>query len=204
MAATSRIPIDIRCFPWMTPLVADYAFDHAKVADFFAGDPRDPHAWHEAIARTRAYVRSREAIADIVCAQQQQRGAPREALAAAARLRDPQTVAVVTGQQAGLFGGPLFTLLKALTAIELADTLRNTQGVSAIALFWIDAEDHDWDEVKSCGVLDGSLAHRTIAIGNPPGAQVAPVARVRLDGSIGAALAELADVLPPTEFTQSM
>lgn len=202
VATASRIPIDIRRFPWIRPLVADYAYDHAKVADFFAGDPRDPRAWEEAIARTRAHARSLDAIAGIVHAQQQQRGAPAEALAAAARLRDPQTVAVVTGQQAGLFGGPLFTLLKALTAIDLAETLRKTHGVSAVAVFWIDAEDHDWNEVKSCGVLDGSLAHRTIAIGDPPGAQVEPVARVRVDDSIGAALTELADALPPTEFTQ--
>jgi bacillithiol biosynthesis cysteine-adding enzyme BshC len=204
VATTSRIPIDIRRFPWIRPLVADYAFDHAKVADFFAGDPRDPRAWREAIARARAHARSREAIADIVHAQQRGRAAPAEAIEAAARLRDPQTVAIVTGQQAGLFGGPLFTLLKALTALELAERVRTEHGVPAVAVFWIDAEDHDWDEVKSCGVLDASLAHRIISIGNPPGAEVEPVARVRLDASIGDALAELVATLPETEFTASM
>jgi bacillithiol biosynthesis cysteine-adding enzyme BshC len=204
LATASRIPIDIRRFPWIKPLVADYAFDHGKVADFFAGDPRDAQAWREAIARTRAHARSREAMADIIRAQQQRRGAPAEAIAAGARLRDPETIAVVTGQQAGLFGGPLFTLLKALTAIELADTLRHEHGVSTVAVFWIDAEDHDWDEVKSCGVLDSSMAHRTIAIGNPPGAGVEPVARVCLDESVGVALAELAEALPQTEFTPSL
>jgi bacillithiol biosynthesis cysteine-adding enzyme BshC len=201
VAAATRIPIDVRRFPWIKPFVADYAFDHPKVAEFFAGDPRSPQAWQEAIARTRAHERARDAIAGIIHAQQQRRDAPNEAIAAAARLRDPQTVAVVTGQQAGLFGGPLFTLLKALTAIELAETLRTQHGVSAVPVFWIDAEDHDWDEVKSCGVLDGSLAHRTIAIGNPPGATVEPVARVRLDESVSAALTALAGTLPQTEFT---
>ncbi len=61
VATTSRIPIDIRRFPWIRPLVADYAFDHAKVADFFAGDPRDARAWREAITRARAHARSRKA-----------------------------------------------------------------------------------------------------------------------------------------------
>lgn len=204
VATASRIPIDIRRLPWIKPFVVDYAFDHAKVAPFFAGDPRDARAWREAIARTRAHTRDRDAIAAIIEAQQQRRGAPAEAIAAAARLRDRQAVAVVTGQQAGLFGGPLFTLLKALTALELAARLQNDHGVPAVAIFWIDAEDHDWDEVKSCGVLDGSLALRTVAMGNPPGAHVESVARVRLDASVEAAIVELTALLPETEFTGSL
>ena len=71
----------------------------------------------------------------------------------------------------------------------------------AVAIFWIDAEDHDWDEVKSCGVLDESLEHKAIAIGNPAGAHDGPVARVRLDASIETALSELSAALPQTEFT---
>src|SRR5215831_1564804 len=54
-ATSSRIPVDIRRFPWIKPFVADYAFDYAKVSAFFAGDPREARAWHEAIARTQAY-----------------------------------------------------------------------------------------------------------------------------------------------------
>jgi bacillithiol biosynthesis cysteine-adding enzyme BshC len=203
-ATTSRLPLDTRRFPWIKPLVADYAFDYAKVADFFAGNPREPLAWREAITRTRAHRRHGDAIAGIIRAQQERRGAPTEARAAAERLRDAQTVAVVTGQQAGLFGGPLFTLLKAITAIELAAALRTEHGVAAVAIFWIEGEDHDWDEVRSCGVLDAELGRRTIDIGNPVGAHVEPVARVHLDDSVGAALAELEAILPPTEFTRDM
>ena len=204
VATSSRIPLDIRRLPWIKPLVVDYAFDHARVAPFFAGDPRDPRAWREAITRTRSYKRERDAIASIVAAQQSRRGAPAEAVAAAARLRNPETVAVVTGQQAGLFGGPLFTLLKALTAIQLAERVRSEEGVPAIAIFWIDAEDHDWNEIKSCGVLDASLSRRTVAVGDPPGSHLEPVARVRLDTTIDAAIGELAAALPQTEFTESL
>jgi len=204
VATASRIPVDIRRLPWIKPLVVDYAFDHARVAPFFAGDPRDPRAWREAIARTRSHTRQRDAIADIVAAQQQRRGAPAEAVAAAARLRHPETVAVVTGQQAGLFGGPLFTLLKALTAVQLAERVKSEHGVPAVAIFWIDAEDHDWDEVKSCGVLDASLTRRTVAAGDPPGAHIEPVARLQLDATIGATVHELMAALPQTEFTESL
>ena len=204
VATASRIPVDIRRLPWIKPLVVDYAFDHARVASFFAGDPHDPHAWREAIARTRSHKRELDAIANIIAAQQHVRGAPAEAVAAAARLRNPETVAVLTGQQAGLFGGPLFTLLKALTAVQLAERLKSDHGVPAIAIFWIDAEDHDWEEVKSCGVLDASLTRRTVAVGDPPGSHVEPVARVRLDVTVDAAIDELAAALPQTEFTESL
>ena len=201
---TTRLPIDIRRLPWVRRLAVDYAFDHDSVAAFFAGDPADPAAWRDAIARTQRHPRRRDAVADILEAQQRRRGAPPNALAAAATLRDPQTVAVVTGQQAGVFGGPLFTLLKAVTTIQLAERVSAEHRVPAVAVFWIDAEDHDWDEVKTCGVLDADSAPARIVLGDPPGANAEPVARVRLDGSAASALDALAATLPATEFTPGL
>ena len=177
----SRIPIDIRRFRWISRLAADYVHDYPRLRDFFAGNPAEPAAWRDRIARVQQYPRQRDRIADVLHAQQHRRGAPPEARAAADRLRDPKTVAIVTGQQAGLFGGPLFTLLKALTALKLAEQVRERDGVPAVAIFWVDAEDHDWDEVRRCGVFDANGSPCSIAIGNPPGAHDGPVAGVRLD-----------------------
>jgi bacillithiol biosynthesis cysteine-adding enzyme BshC len=203
-AAGTRLPIDIRRFPWIRRLAADYVFEHSRVADFFAGNPDDPAAWRDAIARTHRHARQRDAIADLVQAQQRSRGAPEAAISATALLRDPQTVAVVTGQQAGLFGGPLFTLLKALTAITQAEQVRAEHGVPAVAVFWIDAEDHDWDEVKACSVLDAEMKPLSIAAGDPPHAHAGPVARVRLDESVTAAINALEAAMPATEFTPAI
>jgi bacillithiol biosynthesis cysteine-adding enzyme BshC len=182
-------------------LSADYAFDFPRLADFYSGNPSDPDAWREAIARAQRHPRQREAVADVLAAQQQRRGAPPEAAAAASLLRDPQTVAVVTGQQAGLFGGPLFTVVKALTAIRLAEQLRTEHQVAAVPVFWIDAEDHDWDEVKQCTVLTQECAAQTVSLGDPPGARESSVARVHLDESAAAAVRDLEAALPGTEFT---
>lgn len=201
---TTRIPIEIRRFPWIKRLAADYAFDYARVADFFAGNPAEPSAWRDAITRAQRHPRQRGAMADLVQAQQLARGAPPEAVAAAARLRDPRTVAIVTGQQAGLFGGPLFTLLKALTAIGLAERTAAEHGIPTVAVFWIDAEDHDWNEVKACGVLDAELNLVRMALGDPPGAGEGPVARVQLDDSVNTAVESLAATLPGTEFTPAL
>jgi bacillithiol synthase len=199
-----RLPIDIRRFPWIRRLATDYAFDFARVAEFFAGNPEDPAAWRGAISRAQSHPRNREALAQVLEAQQRRRGAPAEALAAAAQLRDPKSIAIVTGQQATLFGGPMFTLLKAVTAVRLAERVRDEHGVPAVPVFWIEGEDHDWDEVKACGILDADLHVRHVALGNPAGAHHTAVARVELDDSCLAAIGELEAILQKTEFTQGL
>lgn len=204
LSTAAPLPIDIRRFPWIKRLVADYAFNHARLSDFYAGNPADRAAWDSSIVRTQQHQRPHAAIADLLQAQQRSRGAPAEALAAAAQLRDSKTVAVVTGQQAGLFGGPLFTLLKALTAVRLAERVRARHHVPAIAVFWIDSEDHDWDEVKRCSVLDADSNLRTAELGDPAGARTTAIARIRLDETVTAAISELAIALQPTEFTADL
>jgi len=202
--STVRLPIDIRRFPWIRRLAADYAFDYSRVADFFAGNPGDPASWRDAISRAQHQPRQRDAVAALIEAQQRRRGAPAEALAAAAQLRDPRAVAIVTGQQAALFGGPMFTLLKAITAIGLAEQVRKEHGVPAIPIFWIEGEDHDWNEVRTCGVLDAELNVCRISLGDPADAGHTAVARVKLDQSATAAVTELEGILQKTEFTASL
>jgi bacillithiol biosynthesis cysteine-adding enzyme BshC len=195
-----RIPVDVRRFPWIRRLAADYAYDFRSVAPFFSGDPSDRAAWTSAIERTQRHDRRRSEIAGIIGAQQQRRGAPPRAVEAARLLADRQTVAVLTGQQAGLFGGPVFTLLKALTALKLAEQVSRDYHVPAVAIFWIDAEDHDWEEVRSCSFFGSDLDVRTVALPARTGADAAPVATVQLDNSILSVLDELEQLLPATEF----
>lgn len=96
----------------------------------------------------------------------------RAALVAALRARNgdgaslellarPGTVAVVTGQQVGLFSGPAYTIYKALTAARLAAQL-NSQGIPAVPVFWLATEDHDFAEVNHTYVFGAD--HQPIAI----------------------------------------
>jgi len=198
--SATRIAVDVRRFPWIRRLAADYAYDFRAVAPFFSGDPADREAWADAITRTQAHTRRRQEIAAVIGEQQRRRNASLRAVEAGRTLADQRTVAILTGQQAGLFGGPLFTLLKALTALKLAEQIGREHQVPAVAIFWIDAEDHDWEEVRACTVFDEGLTPRTIALPAELMVEPAPVAGVRLDDSVAAAVDELHRALPPTEF----
>ncbi len=199
--ATALVPVDIRRFEWIRPLAGDYAFDFSRLAPLYAGDPASPGAWRDAIARTRQHRRQYREIASVLAAQQDRRGAPPEARASAQLLAEPSTVAVITGQQAGAFGGPLFTLLKAITAIQLARRASREHDARVVPIFWVDAEDHDWNEVASCTVLDGNAQPCTVTLAAPAGAGERPVGALRLDDRIGGSLDELAQSLPHTDFS---
>ncbi len=201
---STRTGIDVRRFGWIRPLAGEYAFNFASVAPLYAGDPTSPSAWSDTIARVQAHRRSPSVIADIISAQQTRRGAPPASRAAAALLGNPGTVAILTGQQAGTFGGPLFTLLKAITSLQLARRTARDHHTDAVAVFWVDAEDHDWQEVASCTVLDATFQPRTIMLPPPEGAGERPVAALTLDARVEQSLDELAAALATTEFTEGV
>ncbi|MEO7135914.1 MAG: bacillithiol biosynthesis cysteine-adding enzyme BshC [Vicinamibacterales bacterium] len=199
-AAANSLAVDIRTFPWIRRLASDYAFDFQKVAPFFAGDPATAAAWADTIARSQSYQRQPVETARLIAAQQADRGAPAAARDAAARLADPATRVIITGQQAGLFGGPLFTLLKAITTMKLAKQVSQEHRVPVVPVFWIDAEDHDWREVSGCTVLDSEHAPITVRLADLPGAGSLPIARLTLNDAIQPALDQLATSLPDSEF----
>src|SRR5207237_9368651 len=75
-------------------------------------------------------------------------------------LLDADCLAVVSGQQAGLFGGPLYTIYKALSAVKLAECMTQ-RGFKAVPVFWIATEDHDFAEVATADFInrDCDLTH---------------------------------------------
>jgi bacillithiol biosynthesis cysteine-adding enzyme BshC len=195
------VGIDVRRFPWIRPLAGAYAYNFEQVEGLYAGNPLDAEAWRDAVRRAQTQPRDRARMAELLAAQQQQRNAPQAARAAAAQLASPDAVAVVTGQQAGVFGGPMYTLLKALSALQLARRTERKQGVPAVAIFWVEAEDHDWEEIRSCTVLDAEFQPRTVTLADLEGAGERPIAQLTLDAGVEQTIDELAAALQQTEFT---
>lgn len=118
-------------------------------------------------------------------------------------LRESDTVAVLTGQQAGLFTGPLYTIYKALSAIKLAETLR-TSGIKAVPIFWAATEDHDFDEVSESWFVDSSGALDQTEYRPVGYIEDTPVGSVQLDPDISSVIDRLINSLPKTEFSHEV
>jgi bacillithiol biosynthesis cysteine-adding enzyme BshC len=196
--------VDVRRFPWIRPLAGEYVYNFSLIEDLYAGNPLEADAWRAAVQRAQSHPRDRARVAELIRAQQEQRQASPAARAAASRLADPASVAVVTGQQAGVFGGPMYTLLKAITALQLARRTERKQGVPAVAIFWVEAEDHDWQEIRSCTVLDAEFQPRTVTLADLEGAGERPIAQLALDAGVEQTIDDLAAVLQPTEYSASV
>ena len=203
-AGAVRASVDLERLPWIRPLVSAYTNNFPSVASLFAGDPSQTSAWRDTIARVQRAPRDRAAIGRLLAAQLDAREAPEAARLNAARLSEPSTVAAVTGQQAGLFGGPLYTLHKAVTTIQIARRVSAEHKVAVVPVFWVEGEDHDWAEVRSTAVLDADFQLRTVSLSDPPGAGRLPVAAITLDDRIDEALATLKTSLASTAFTDDL
>ncbi len=98
------------------------------------------------------YTTDRDTLCDALAAQNKRFGAGDRVLENIELLRREGTVAILTGQQAGLFTGPLYTVYKALSAIGMAECFRN-RGINAVAVFWAATEDHDFQEISKAFFL---------------------------------------------------
>ena len=118
------------------------------------------------------------------------------------KLRDENSMAVVTGQQLTLYGGPLFTVYKIASAIIQARDLQNEYERSVIPVFWLADEDHDYEEAATIGILDRDDWHSVSYQLN--GKNESPVGRLELDDSFKKFRENIRDFLFETDFTREL
>jgi bacillithiol synthase len=180
--------------PSMSALFLDYVADWNRVRTFY---PRD-YSLESIIAfareRPRPDTAHRRRLCDALAEQQRAWGGTTASLE---RLSEG-AVAVVTGQQPGLFSGPFYTILKAITVIKLARALEE-KGVRAVPVFWIASEDHDHLEIQSTTIIDrdSQLQHLNIEFSN---GESAPVGWLALPPGVAETITKCLAALPDSEF----
>ncbi len=189
--------------PRTTRLFNDFLYDYPKVARFYPDYGRSVEPLADHARRIGAQEFDRKRVPDALERINRRAGSPELTFKHIEMLRHPGSVAIVTGQQAGLFTGPLYTIHKALTVIKLAACLRD-QGVEAVPVFWIASEDHDYEEVNHCKVVDreGHLTQiRYEASGHKADE---PVGSVALCHGISQTIDDLVAKIAPSEFMPAL
>ena len=190
--------------PHMTRLFLDYLKDPVALRRFYPGAVRYHHELPQRIPEVLAAQQvDRQRVADALKRMNERWGAGEETLENIELLRDPETIAVVSGQQAGLFTGPLYTIYKALSAVKLAGCLRQ-RNTKAVSVFWMAAEDHDFAEVALAEFIGRDCQLKQIDVDTGLHHEGQPVGYVRLDQSITTVIDQLFEQLPASEFATDM
>jgi bacillithiol biosynthesis cysteine-adding enzyme BshC len=187
-AGSDRPTLDLLAEGRLAPLAA--AFLAGRDRDLLAPLVLHPH--DELPPAPDGPAPDRRELAQALAAVNTSYGHP-AAAELARKLADPATRVIVTGQQPGLFGGPLYSLAKAAAAARWAARLE-AAGQPAVAVFWVATEDHDFDEVASA-VVTGADGPARYSLGDDPEPLV-PVGVRSLGPPVAEALAAIAGLYP--------
>lgn len=191
--------------PHQSRLFLDYLKDPVALRRFYPSAVRFHHELAQRVPEVlAAYQVDRSQVCDALEAMNQRWGAGEATLDNIRLLREADCIAVVSGQQAGLFTGPLYTIYKAISAVKLAGCLRQ-RNTKAVPVFWIAAEDHDFVEVAKAEIIGRDCQLKHVEVSTDLHREGQPVGLVTLDHSINLVVDQLFEcLLPKSEFAADM
>ncbi len=190
--------------PQQSRLFLDYLRDPGALKQFYPEAVSHHFELSERRDRVLANHRTdRDALCNALERMNRSWQASEETIANIRLLRDSDCIAVVSGQQAGLLGGPLYTIYKALSAVKLAECLTQ-RGVKSVPVFWVATEDHDFEEVATAHFIDRDCKLAEISVSTEIHADGSPVGHAILDESIETTVTKLLQSLPTTEFSEEL
>jgi bacillithiol synthase len=108
---------------------------------------------------------------------------------------------VTTGQQPGLYGGPLYSIFKALTAVRLAEALEQRLGKPVLPVFWVASDDHDWAEANHADLIGTDNELRRYEVAAPDPTVAPPLHRIALGADADEVVGQFVQSLPETDFS---
>jgi bacillithiol biosynthesis cysteine-adding enzyme BshC len=155
-------------------LFADYLSDFSKVNPFYQHNFRDD--WQAVIQRRSRFETPHKEMTEILAVQNQQWGAPPETAENIRRLGKTKTLAVVTGQQTGILGGPLYTFYKTMTVLKISEKLRRENpDFDFVPVFWMEVNDSDFKEISAIQYLSKDNQLKRLAVKESESEALKPV-----------------------------
>ena len=200
--------VNFRDIPGHAKLFLDYLYNFEKVSKFYARNPFDKETFSkgfEEIASNRPI--SRTNLESLIRNQYSGKTYSAKTQKNIELLAKDSTLTIVTGQQLGILGGPLYTFNKIITTIKLANHLKERfDSFNFVPLFWLEGDDHDFNEVRTINIIDNSNELKSISYGEetPEDEITQSVGKLNFDDRINSFLIELEQKLRHTEFTAEL
>jgi bacillithiol biosynthesis cysteine-adding enzyme BshC len=182
--------------PHTTRLFKDFLSWTPEVSNFYPRSPQIKDWLSDQVSSLKYEVERRARVSDVLEKQNRAWNASAKTIQNIEKFRGG-AAAMVTGQQVGLFGGPLFAIFKALTAIKLANDAQE-MGFNCVPVFWLATIDHDLEEVNQVQLLGAEASFRKFSV--PVNAVAdAPVGTIAFGSEIETALQGVSEILGDSE-----
>ncbi|MGE5848247.1 MAG: bacillithiol biosynthesis protein BshC, partial [Ignavibacteria bacterium] len=136
--------INFNDIPGHNRLFLDYLYKFENVKDFYGSNFRSKEDFLLKFKNTAEQFSIRNEIHNIIAGQYAGKEISLKTQKNISLLKEKKTLAVVTGQQLGILGGPLYTFYKTITALKLCSYLNERYDeYQFVPVFWLEADDHD-------------------------------------------------------------
>ncbi len=178
----------------------DFVNDPQKVRDFYPLYYKDNTSWQTIIHKLLSKNADYNQLCAILEKQNVNFGIAQNINDNINRLASGSSFAVITGQQTGIFTGPLYTIYKALTTIKLSRYLSEKYQMDFVPIFWIESNDHDLDEANHIYLLNFESDLTKIEYNPPQYIPDSSMKDVIIDDNFALVIDELERFLPNTDF----
>lgn len=200
--------INFSDIPGHQNLFLDYLYEFENVTEFYSHDFRNKENYLKIFKNiTESKKNIPHDIGSIISNQYSGLSLSEPTENNIKKLSDKKTLAIVTGQQLGILGGPLYTFYKIITAIKLSRFLSERyDDYNFVPVFWLEGDDHDFNEVRTTKVINDSNSLVTIGYKEEIEEDDAKqsVGFIKFDSSINDFFAGLSNEIRETEFTPSL
>ncbi|MCK5086238.1 MAG: bacillithiol biosynthesis cysteine-adding enzyme BshC, partial [Melioribacteraceae bacterium] len=169
---------------------------------------REIENYNRTLENLKNYIRPhREEVSDIIRKQYSDYKISKQTDSNIESLKSENTFAVVTGQQVAIFGGPLYTFYKIITTIKLCSQLKEKYDeYNFVPIFWMEGDDHDFEEVKSINIFDKTNSIKKIIYDDGLDEEIerGSVGSLKFNENIKSTINELEDSLRDTEYKNDL
>ncbi|NUN09342.1 MAG: bacillithiol biosynthesis cysteine-adding enzyme BshC [Ignavibacteriaceae bacterium] len=189
-------------------IVRDFFYDFNKVKKYYHLNFRDTDHYTQFFKQLIDKKNERfSRLAEIIRNQYSSQTVSEKTSKSLSLLDHENTLFIVTGQQLGIFSGPLYTLYKAITAIKLAEKLNQEYvNINFIPVFWLEGDDHDFDEVRKCTIIADDNSQKRIYYddGLPEETDRGYVGEIKFNENISLTINDIRNSLRNTEYTNDI